>query len=256
MSRETADGIERKGSSRFPGGPAALMWLVVVVVLVAGVAGAGVAIGRSSPSSPGTVTVTGLGKVMGTPDTITVQLGVHTSAPTATGALEENNAKTHALTASLRRHGVAAKDMQTSGLDLYPVTNSSGTVTGFSVDNSLAVTIHRIARAGATIDAAANAVGNGIQLSGVTLSISNDSKLLAAARAKAMGNARTTAAQVAAGGGAHLGAVVRIVDQENTNSYVYPVFGAASSVPSALRAVPIEAGSQAISVQVKVVFAL
>ena len=48
-------------------------------------------------------------------------------------------------------------------------------------------------------------MGNGIQLSGVTFSISNQSKLLAAARARAMENAHVEAAQVAKGGGTTLG---------------------------------------------------
>ncbi|MDE3065384.1 MAG: SIMPL domain-containing protein [Acidobacteriota bacterium] len=241
---------ERRASSNL------LAWVVVTVVLAAAIAAGGVAFGRSRSTAPGTVTVTGSGTVMGTPDTLTVQLGVHTTAATALSALAQNNAKMAALTASLRHHGLAPKDMQTSGLNIYPMTNSNGDVTGFSVDNDLTVTIHHIKQAGGTIDAAANAVGNGIQLNGVTLSISNDSRLLAGARAKAMRNARTAAAQIASGGGTHLGPVVRIVDQENTNSYVYPIYGSASANGTALRAVPIQAGSQAVSVQVKVVFAL
>jgi len=73
-------------------------------------------------------------------------------------------------------------------------------VTGFTVANYLDVTMHQIKKAGGAIDAAAHAVGNGIQLNGITFSISNESKLLASARAKAMRNAHTEAAQVARGG--------------------------------------------------------
>jgi uncharacterized protein YggE len=230
--------------------------LVVVLILLFIVGAAGVALGRSRTSAPGTISVTGSGSVMGAPDTVTVQLGVQTTAATATVALNENNAKTRALVASLKRNGVKPKDMQTSGLDLYTNTNSAGQVTGFSVDDTLTVTIHNIQQAGAAIDAAANAVGNGIQLNGVTLSISNDSKYLAAARAKAMHNARTAASQIASAGGTHIGAVVKIVDEENTNTYVYPMFSTASANAAALKSVPIQAGNQAVSVQVQVVFAL
>ena len=230
--------------------------LVVILVLLVIVGAAGVALGRSKSSAPGTISVTGSGSVMGVPDTVTVQLGVQTTASTATLALSENNARTNALIAALKHHGVKAKDMQTSSLDLYTNTNNAGQVTGFTVNDTLTVTIHHIKQAGTAIDAAANAVGNGIQLNGITLSISNDSKYLAAARAKAMHNARTAASQIASAGGTHLGAVVKIVDEENTNTFVYPMFTTASANAAALKSVPIQAGNQAVSVQVKVVFSL
>jgi uncharacterized protein YggE len=229
---------------------------VVAIVLLVAVAGAGVALGRATSSTPGTITVTGSGTVMGTPDTVTVQLGVRTTAPSATAALSENNIRVRALISSLKKAGVASKDMQTSGLNLYQNTNSAGTITGYTVENDLTVTIHHIKQAGTAIDAAANAVGNGIQLNGVTLSISNNSKYLAAARAKAMRNARTAATQIATAGGSHVGGVVKIVDEENSNSYVYPIFATAQANASALHAVPIQAGTQSVAVQVKVIFAL
>lgn len=254
MSSETTSEAPRPRVTR-GASPWATNVLLAVLLLVI-VAGGGVALGRSSAHRPGTITVTGSGTVMGAPDTVTVQLGVETTASTATVALNENSARMRALIASLKRNGVTAKNMQTSGLNLYENTNSAGQVTGFTVDNDLTVTIHHLKQAGAAIDAAANAVGNGIQLNGVTLSISNDSKELAAARAKAMRNAKTAASQIAVAGGTQVAGVVKIVDEENSNSYVYPLFATASANADALHAVPIQGGTQAVSVKVKVVFAL
>lgn len=232
-----------------------------LIVLVAVVAGAAVyAWGRGAPSASrlGTITVTGSGMVMGTPDTATVQLGVQTTAATATLALRQNNARVEALLHALRTHGVANKDMQTSGLNLWDNTNSAGAVIGFTVSNQVTVTLHHLQTraAGEAIDAAANAVGNGIQLNGITLSISHDSALLVQARQRAIRNARAAAGQIARAGGASLGSLVSVVDLENQNSQVYPVFGATPSAANALKSVPIEAGSQSVSVQVKAVFAL
>jgi len=59
------------------------------------------------------------------------------------------------------------------------------------------VTMHKVRRAGAAIDAAAKAVGNGVQLNGVSFTITNDSSLLRAARIRAMDNARLAAGQLA-----------------------------------------------------------
>jgi len=240
-------GRDRRGST------AALLVAALVIVVI--VATAAVALTRTN-SGAATITVTGSGSVMGTPDTVTVDLGVQTVSPSATGALDQNSARMRALMASLERSGIAKKDLQTSGLNLWENTDQAGHITGFTVSNTLTVTIHQLSKAGTALDAAAHAVGNDIQINGVTLSISNDSKLLAQARARAMRDAHTMASQVAAGGGAHVGSIVRIVDQENQNSYVYPVFGSVAAAGKALSSVPIAPGRQSVSVQVKVVYSL
>ena len=160
-----------------------------------------------------------------------------------------------ALESALLANGVTKKNMQTSGLNIYQNTNNAGKVTGFTAEDDLNVTMHQLKRSGAAIDAAAHAVGNGIQLSGITFSISNHSSLLAAARARAIENAHTAAAQLAKGGGTTVGSIVRVVDQENTggSGIVYPFRQLAAS---AKNAVPIQPGSQSISVQVEVVYSL
>ena len=228
---------------------AALTILVVAAMITAAV------IDRPIGSAPGTISVTGSGTVQGVPDTVSFQIGVQNVAATAASALTINNARVRDLENSLFAHGVARRDMQTSGLDIYANTDNQGAVTGFTVDNNVNVTMHDIAAAGVALDAAVRVAGNGVQLSGISFSISHQSKYLAEARLKAMQDARTAATQVARGGGASLGAIEKITDQENTASVTIPFpefkasLGAASSVP-------LQAGSQSINVQVAVVYAL
>jgi uncharacterized protein YggE len=234
----------------------ATQWIImlVAVLVVAGVGLVGVALGHSQSTPKGNISVTGSGTVQGTPDTVSFQIGVQNVATSAAQALSANNARVAALENSLLGHGVAQKDMQTSGLDIYENTNNQGAVTGFTVVDDLNVTMHQIGNAGAAIDAAVHAAGNGVELDGVTFSISNESKLLAAARAKAMQNARTEASQVASGGNASLGAIEKITDQENSTSNVFPYSNFQASGLTA--SVPLKAGSQSINVQVSVVYAL
>jgi uncharacterized protein YggE len=231
--------------------------VLIVVILVVGLVLASVALGRSSSSSSkvATINVTGSGTVQGTPDTLSFQVGVQTVAASAAVALAQNNARVLLLEKALLGNGVTKKNMQTSGLNIYQNTNSHGQVTGFSVVDDLNVTTHKLKLAGAAIDAAAHAAGNGIQFNGVTFSISNESKLLAAARAKAMRTAHTEASQVAAGGGASVGSIVKVTDQENSapNNVYFPVAYASAKASSG---VPIQAGSQSINVQVTVTYAL
>lgn len=260
MSEEISDGGADDGnqssreSSRATFG--ATQWFVVLaaVLVVAAVGLVGVALGHSQSTPKGTISVTGSGTVQGTPDTVSFQIGVQNVAKSATRALSANNARVSSLENSLLGHGVTQKDMQTSGLDIYENTNDQGAVTGFTVVDDLNVTMHQIGNAGAALDAAVHVAGNGIQLYGVSFSISNESKLLAAARKKAMQNARSEASQVASGGDASLGAIEKITDQENSTPSSFPFSNLQASGLSA--SVPLKAGSQSITVQVSVVYAL
>lgn len=247
--------VEHVGRS--PARPTAAMLLsvVVVVLLVLGIGLAGGAIGRSTKGSPDTITVTGTGTVQGVPNTIEFTLGVQTTEPTAPGALSVNDRRMSALEARLKSDGVLAKDMQTSGLNIYQNTNQSGVVTGFTAQETLDVTMNNITKAGIAIEDAAKIAGNGIVFNGITLSISNDSKLLQEARSKAMHDAFTDASGDAVGGGTSVGSIIRITDEQSSNVVPYPLpYGDALSAEHGI--VPIEAGQQPITVQLTVVYAL
>ncbi len=240
-----------------PRRPRLLSWLLlmVTVLVVVAVGFIGVVLGHSNSPSRNTVTVTGSGTVQGTPDTINFQIGVSTVNPLATTALSTNDVKVAALERALKQNGVTAKEMQTSGLDIYENTNSQGTVTGFTVTDTLSVTMHKVQRAGAAIDAAARVAGNGVVLNGVSFTITNDSKLLEAARIRAMDNARLAAGQLAKAGDTRVTGIVKITDQENQSSGVYyPTSFVAGDALKA--AVPLQTGSQPVNVQVTVIYSL
>ena len=234
---------------------AVIATLVLVTVVLQGISLGRNDSSRSSSASVATITVTGSGTAHGTPDTVSFEIGVNTVASSATKALNENNQRVGSLEAALIGHGVTRRNMQTSGLDIYTNTDQNGNITGFTASDTLDVTMHKISKAGDAIDAAATVAGNGAQLSGLSFSISNQSKLLASARAAAMNNAYTEASQIAAAGHASLGSIVRVTDQENQSSVTPVVYGSAFNATAA-RSVPIEAGSQSINVQVTVVYAL
>ena len=154
--------------------------------------------------------MTGTGTAMRTPNTVNVQISVHTVATNAQSALSANNEKMSALVAALRSHGVGRSQTQTSGVDIYQNTNANGVVVGFTVDDDLNVTINNLSSAGRTIDAAIRAVGKDGTLNAVTLSISNEGSLLAKARDRAIAQARLTAGQLAQATHVHITGVVRI----------------------------------------------
>src|SRR5689334_12630582 len=76
-----------------------------------------VALAASSTSSStpsGGITVSATGTVSGTPDTLNLSMGVSVTGGSVSTALAQANAAAEKVQASLRQHGVAAKDLQTS----------------------------------------------------------------------------------------------------------------------------------------------
>ena len=204
-----------------------------------------------------TIVVEGTGEVRGTPDTVTLSLGVQTTAPTAVATLNGNNYSAGFLIGTLKHKGVARKDIQTSNLSISPNYDDKGHITGYSAFNSVTVTLHGIAGAGQVIDAAAHAVGNAITFNGVQLSIgdTNSRSLIAKARAAAVKQAIGHAQQLAAAANVKLGAV-RTISDTGSELPQPQFFNAPNADRGVAASVPIEAGSQQLSVNVAVTFAV
>ncbi len=207
-------------------------------------------------SSPGAarITVTGNGTVSGTPNQLTLDMGVQVSAPSVASALQQANAAVRRVTAALRARGVAAGDVQTSGLYIQPSYSSGSSVpNGYGVNELLTATLTHLAVAGGQIEAAVRAGGNAATVSNVSLSLTDTSVLLATARARAIADARVKAAQYAKALGQQLGPVISVSDQA---SAVPQPFYAGAAGSAAKSAVPISPGSQQLSISVTVVYAL
>jgi uncharacterized protein YggE len=204
-------------------------------------------------SNDATVSVTGTGTVEGAPDTLTLQLGISATGSSAVGALAQANTEMAALERAFSP--VSKKQLQTSGLNLGANYNQYGEITGYSASEQLTVVMHDIALAGRLIDDAAAAAGNFAQINGISFSISNSSALLAQARAQAMQAAHTEAAQLAAGAGVTLGQLKSVTDQPQQSQPAYQ-FGPDQSLAASAKTVPLEAGQQALTVQVSVVYDL
>lgn len=202
----------------------------------------------------GRITVTGSGTVTGTPNQLTLSMGVQVNGASVASALQQANQAVRRVTAALRARGVAAADIQTSGLYIQPNYQSgSQTPSGYGVSESLTATLTRIAAAGGQITAAVHAGGNATTVSGVSLNLTDDSRLLGTARARAVADARVKAAQYAHALGQPLGPVISITDQSSSWSPPVPMAASGSAAKSA---VPISPGSQQLSVSVTAVYGL
>ena len=206
----------------------------------------------AAAASSARITVTGTGTVTGTPNQLVLNMGVQVNGPSVSSALGRANDAVVAVTAALRAQGVAAADVQTSGLSIWPSYPSGSQVpNGYSVSESLTATLNRLSAAGTQINAAVHAGGDATTVSGVSLNLTDDSSLLAA-RARAVADAKAKAAQYAKALGEPLGPVVSITDQASAQ----PVqqYGMASAAAS--KSVPISPGTQQLSVSITAVFAV
>ena len=237
---------------------AAVAAAVAAPVAVLALAGCGAAHPRTHASlqlaateaavASGTVTATGSGSASGTPDLMTVGIGVSTTAPHAAAALAQNNSIAAAVQAALEKDGVAGSDLSTSGLSLQQSWGPSGPA-GYQVSDEITVTIHDLTHAGTLIDDGLAPAGDSGRLDRVEVSFSDDDPLMAAARKDAVQSAETRAAQMAAASGGRLGSLKSLIDSPSGPS-AYPTMYAASGQATAGPAVPVQPGTQKVSVQV------
>jgi uncharacterized protein YggE len=228
--------------------------LMAVAALAAGCATQGAsAADEGANSKPRTITGTATGEVEGTPDTLTVSLGVQTNGGSATEALARNADRATAVINALKGAGVAPADLQTSQLSLYPTFDNKGRPTGYSVSNMVTAEVHDVANAGGIVDAAAAQAGNDIRVNGISLSIEDTSRLVAAARRDAVTRARAQAQQLARAAGVRLGPLQRVTERRHQPAAAEHLGFAADA---ALSRTPIEAGSQTLSVDVTVVYTI
>jgi hypothetical protein len=212
--------------------------------------------GGSSPQ----LTVQGTGLATGTPDLLTVTVGIDVTDGAATAAIADDNAKATAVTAVLTKAGVAAKDVQTSNFSIYPQYNSHGTITGYNVTNTLTAKLRDFTTAGSVIDAIAGAAGNATRIDSLTFSVEDTRALEDQARTDAVHQAVSHAQSMALAAGERLGPVCSLNDQSQVQIYNQPFASAAQAagmpLDRAAASVPLQAGSQQQTAQATIVYAL
>jgi uncharacterized protein len=212
----------------------------------------------AATTAASTITATGTGSASGTPDLLTVTIGVETNGPAAKGVLATNNAEATALIGKLEADGVAAKDIQTSQLSLNPVyaNDQPPRLTGYQADDTVTVRFRQLDKAGAVLDDAVAVGGNDSRIQWATYSVEDTGPLLAAARADAVRQAVAEAKAMAAAAGVTLGPIKSVTDASAPQ--VVPFAGAAAaSAPAAMgTSVPVQPGTEDVTADVSVTYAV
>jgi uncharacterized protein YggE len=214
--------------------------------------------GASSADKSQGVTVAGLGRVTGTPDVLNVRIGVEVRRGDVDAALQGANQTITHIRDAFRKSGVADRDLQTSGLAISPTYTNKGSINGYSVSESFNAKLRNLSHAGKTISAAAKAGGNSVRIDSIYFDLEHDTALVKSARTAAFAEAKAKAQQYADASGRNLGAVTSISEQVSQPPNVY-ADQLRSSIDvgkaASFAAVPIEAGTQDVTVTVTVVWA-
>ena len=217
-------------------------------------------VATGSTAAP-SVTVTGVGTVLGTPDVLSVQVGVNVIRPSIEAALSVADRESSAVISSLEAHGVAAADIQSALVSLGPNWGNNGVVTGYNAQDTVSANIRNIPSAGSTLGSAVQAGGKDATLGGVYFNLEQNTRQVTMARAAAMGDAQNQASDFARLAGRKLGPALSVV--ENTSATPPPASGATAGGSGASmaggsvsEAVPIQAGQQQVQVTVTVTYAL
>jgi uncharacterized protein YggE len=246
--------------------------IVAVGALVVGGTALGLAVGDAgtnpaaavtcSPSTP-RLTVQGTGESTAPPDVLTAVVQINTTAGSASAALSQDNDKVNGALLALTGNGVAAKDIQMTGLTVqaqYAYPKGVATVTGYQVSNTITATMHDIKKAGTAIDALVGVAGNAAQINSLNFSFNNPAQVESLARAKAVQQAVRHARTMAQAAGRRLGPVCSLTDNTTpplrdqlTQGFAAANGAAALALPSS---VPLAAGTQNETDQVTLVYAV
>jgi uncharacterized protein YggE len=208
---------------------------------------------------PLVISVSGEGKVTGTPDIALLSFGVQTDRlPTADGATKDLGTRMQKVIASLKQQGIAEGDISTQSLSLYPVYDYSDGRTiprGYQAGQSLSVKVRDTAKVGDVLSLAAASGAN--QIGGVSFTIDDPEALRDSARSEAIAQAKEKAQELAGQLGGTLGRMTGF--SENSGGYYPPVMYARDAMAGAVAneaKMEVPSGDQEVTVNVSLTYEL
>ena len=231
-----------------------LIFTVIVLALLVGACAP-----AASNENVRTLSVSGSGKAVLSPDIAYIYVGVHTENTIAADAVEENTTQTEALIQAIRDFGIEANDIRTTNFSIYPMDRfdpATGQPSGekvYAVDNTVYVTVRDLDKLGDLLDTAVQAGANNVN--SVQFDVADKDEALQQARAQAVKDAEAQAQALAQAAGLSLGEIQSI---SFFDAQPYPIFDGRGSggAVAAEAAVPIQPGQLTFTVSVNVTYEL
>lgn len=203
-----------------------------------------------------TINVTGQARVNASPDIARVNLGVVTENADAKAAQKENAESMDKVIAAIKAAGVKDEDIKTVGYSIMPKYDyrketGVSNIVGYTVSNSVNVTVRDISKTGAIIDAATDSGVNAS--SSISFELSNYEQYYNEALKNAVLAAKKKAGTVADALGVKLKGPVTVSESGGYSPLRnYIAYDMAVQAESA--ATPIQAGSLEITATVSIVY--
>lgn len=205
-----------------------------------------------------TLSVTGSGEVMATPDIAMITTGVRTESRDVRTAQAENAQIMDGLVSALVAAGISREDIQTTGYSIYPVYEDNGPfgqkITSYQVTNSVQVTVRDVSRTGEIIDITVANGANLVNSISFRVSPEREQALRAQVLTMAVSKARADADVVALATGTTITGVQSVSVGSVYTPVLYDNRIAAGAAKEAAVPTPIEPGQVTVTAQVSITY--
>ena len=205
------------------------------------------------------LSVSATGKTSRVPDVANFSTGVVTRDADANAAMRANATQMAKVVDALKKEGIAARDIQTTGVNLNPDynyrDNQPPVITGYTATNNVTVKVRDLSKLGKIMDVLVATGAN--QINGPSFQIDDEIGAQNDARRDALKQAQARAELYAQSLGMRVRRIVSI-DEGNAPRVFYPRPMMAMDARAAGKAesTPIEAGESQVEVSLNVAFEL
>lgn len=209
----------------------------------------------ASTATTRTINITGDAEINVTPDIAYLLLGVTTDKATTTEALKANATAMNNIMATIKKEGIKDEDIKTSNYSInpkydYDKSTEKSTLVGYTVSNTLNVTVKDISKVGQIID---SAVASGANISnGINFGISDYGKYYNMALVNALSNAQGKAQAIANSLSIKLTTPAKITENSTGVPNNYPV-GISAKLESS-DSTSIQAGTYKVKANIGLVY--
>lgn len=208
--------------------------------------------------APPALNLSAYGEVKTAPDMATISFGVVTEATTAAEAMRMNATRMTQVMAALRRAGIEARDVQTSGLNLSAqydyVQNEPPRLRGYQANNRVTVIINDLDAVGTTADAVVAAGVN--QIDGISFGLKDPTMAENQARQLAVRNLQAKASLYAQALGVGLGGIRSLSEGGGYAPQPVPMYAARAESMDSGSSTPVAAGQLTIRIDITGVYDL
>lgn len=163
-----------------------------------------------------TFQVSGVGKASDVPDSASVSFGVTKNATTIADAQNQTNTLITTITDALKKEGIEEKNIKTTNYNVnpnYDFTSGRQTITGYTVTQTIDLTIQPIDKVNKVLDILTTNGANIVNQVNFTFSDAKKKALENKAREMAVKEAKDKAQGLSQAAGIHLGRIIDVTEE-------------------------------------------